>query len=141
MHIREKIRYVIAAAAMVAVVAVPATAQAEPAGSTDDVSITAVQYIPGQDVVIGSCKAWMNKRTEDGYVQGLVQSWGNACEMWLERKRLGTGGYDWTPVSNIYGVINTTASTGFHWNGTNAGSRVCLFNYDAGTGRCSSGYW
>ena len=61
----------------------------------------------------------MNRRSTDGYVQGLVQSWnGVDCEMWLERKVIGS--YDYRRVSNGTDVVNTTASTGFYWNGTNA---------------------
>jgi hypothetical protein len=82
----------------------------------------------------------MNRRSTDGYVQGLVESWSNAdCLMWLERKVIGS--YDYTPVSNGYEVINTSAATGFHWNGTNAGSRVCIEDLKSGSSGCGKTAW
>jgi hypothetical protein len=144
------LRRVVTIAATVTATAVISAAPAMAASASDlsatpaDVSVQSVVYISGQDVVRGSCKAWMNRRTSDNYVQGLVQSWGDDCGMWLERKRIGS--YDWTPVSNFYevddGVLDATAGTGFHWNGTDAGSRVCLFDYSRDTEAvCSPGYW
>lgn len=131
-----------AAAATIAVAAgvmtaTPATAQGTGA--------LAIEYIPGQDVTVGSCKGWMNKRTTDGYVQALGQSWYSTdCDVWLERKRYNSDGsvdYNWKPVSNRYPILNSSASTGFHWNGTNAGSRVCVENFNNGSKSCSKGYW
>jgi hypothetical protein len=143
------LRRVVTVAAAVAAIAVvdAASATAAPANGLSatptDVGALSVVYISGQDKVIGSCKAWMNRRTSDNYVQGLAQSWGDDCLMWLERKRIGS--YDWTPVSDYHEVNSAigkpTASTDFHWNGTDAGSRVCLWNERLGTQDCSSGYW
>jgi hypothetical protein len=135
-----------AASATDAVAATPATSTVGEATRNlpsipADIGIQAVVYIPGQDVVIRNCKGWMNRRTTDNYVQALGQSWGvGFCEFWLERKRIGA--YDWTQVSDTYGVENAgPLSTGFHWNGTDAGSRVCLRYVSTGEQRCSSGYW
>ncbi|GAA4998060.1 hypothetical protein GCM10023205_84840 [Yinghuangia aomiensis] len=100
-----------------------------------------VEYWPGKDVTVGSCKGWLNKRTSDGYVQAVAQSWGAGCAFQLQRKRLGTGGYDWTPVSDLYLIKNVQYATGFHWNGTDAGSRVCLFNNDINVSDCGAGAW
>lgn len=50
----------------------------------EGVGAQSVVYIPGKDVTSGSCKGWLNRRTSDGYVQALVQSWGARCAMWLE---------------------------------------------------------
>jgi hypothetical protein len=117
--------------------ATPATAQGTGA--------LAIEYISGQDVTVGSCKGWMNKRTTDGYVQALGQSWYSTdCDVWLERKRYNSDGsvaYNWKRVSNRYPILNSSASTGFHWNGTNAGSRVCVENFNNGSKSCSKGYW
>lgn len=101
----------------------------------------AVEYWPGKDVTVGSCKGWLNKRTSDGYVQAVGQSWGALCGFELQRKRLGTGGYDWTPVSDLYVIQNAQSATGFHWNGTDAGSRVCLVNYTTNASDCGLGAW
>lgn len=114
--------------------------QAQAATPRSSVSIQSIDYIPGKDVTVGSCKGWMNRRSTDGYVQGLVQSWNGAdCVMWLERKVIGS--YDYTPVSDGYEVVNTSASTGFHWNGANAGSRVCVHNNSTGAGGCGATAW
>jgi hypothetical protein len=115
-------------------------APASTARTSTSVEPLSTVYIPGQDVALGSCKGWMNRRTTDNYVQALGQSWGDECEFWLERKAIGS--YDWTQVSDTYLVLNASLSTGFHWNGTNAGSRVCLRNLSIGdVTHCSSGYW
>lgn len=119
MNVRRFVATAVAAAAVFG----PGVAMSSPAAAAD------VEYVPGKDITIGSCKGWLNKRTSDGYIQAVGQSWGDDCDFWLQRKRLGEGGYDWTIVSNRYSIQNSTAATGFHWNGTNAGSRVCVHNY------------
>ncbi|GAA2994041.1 hypothetical protein [Streptosporangium longisporum] len=113
------------------------------AGSSGEAGVQAAEYIPGKDVEVGNCKGWLNRRTTDGYVQALAQSWGNECYMILERKRLGAGGYDWTPVSDTRLVgIGYVTKTGWHWNGTDAGSRVCVVNATlGGTVKCGAGAW
>lgn len=117
------------------------TVQAAPAPSPQsDVSVQG--YIPDKDVVVGKCKGWLNKRASDGYVQALGQSWNNhECVFVLQRKRVGSGGYNWTAVSNGYWILNSKKSTGYHWNGKNAGSRVCLWNYTTGGSDCGDGAW
>ncbi|WTW98810.1 hypothetical protein OG216_38130 [Streptomycetaceae bacterium NBC_01309] len=79
----------------------------------------------------------------DGYVQAYAQPWGHRCTFWLERKRLGPNGYDWTRVSAREDLIKGTYYyTGFHWNGTDAGSRVCVDNHDLQSFRqCGAGAW
>jgi hypothetical protein len=120
------------AVAATATLFVGGTVEAAPAQtSQSDVSVQG--YIPGKDVVVGQCKGWLNKRTSDGYVQAVAQSWNDhRCIFELQRKRVGSGGYDWKPVSDIYGIQNSKNATGYHWNGTNAGSRVCLVNATTG---------
>jgi hypothetical protein len=114
--------------------------QAQAATPRSSASIQSVDYIPGKDVTVGSCKGWMNRRSTDGYVQGLVQSWnGVDCEMWLERKVIGS--YDYKHVSGGTDVVNTTASTGFYWNGTNAGTRVCITNWSTYVSDCGETAW
>ncbi|MDX3804294.1 hypothetical protein [Streptomyces sp. AK04-3B] len=114
--------------------------QAQAATPRSSAGVQSIDYISGKDVTVGSCKGWMNRRSTDGYVQGLVQSWNGAdCVMWLERKVIGS--YDYKSVSDGYEVINTSASTGFHWNGANAGSRVCVHNYSTGAGACGDTAW
>ncbi|MET8116497.1 hypothetical protein [Streptomyces prasinus] len=100
-----------------------------------------VEYWAGKDVILGACKGWLNKRTSDGYVQAVVQSWGDECAMWLERKRLGTNGYDWTRVSNRVVIISSQYKTGFHWNGTDAASRVCITHNTTGREDCGLAAW
>jgi hypothetical protein len=136
---RRLVLTIMVAAAVIVTSAAPGAAETVRNQPSPDVGIQAVVYISGQDVVIGTCKAWMNRRTSDNYVQALGQSWQTSCTFWLERKRIGE--YDWTRVSDVYTVWYTSARTGFHWNGTNAGSRVCLYNSDQRTTACSSGYW
>ncbi|MGW0335333.1 hypothetical protein ACWD0J_26275 [Streptomyces sp. NPDC003011] len=129
------------AIAATATLFVGGTVQAAPAQTSQpDVSVQG--YIPGKDVVVGQCKGWLNKRTSDGYVQALGQSWNNhECLFVLQRKRVGSGGYDWKAVSNAYWILNSKDATGYHWNGTNAGSRVCLWNYTTGGSACGDAAW
>ncbi|MFD5714568.1 hypothetical protein ACFWHW_30060 [Streptomyces pharetrae] len=129
------------AIATTATLFVGGTAQAAPA-QTRQSDVSVQDYIPGKDVVVGQCKGWLNKRASDGYVQAVAQSWNNhECVFVLQRKRLGSGGYDWTTVSDTYWILNQKKATGYHWNGTNAGSRVCLWNYTTGGEDCGEGAW
>ncbi|OSZ57046.1 hypothetical protein OQI_29430 [Streptomyces pharetrae CZA14] len=129
------------AIATTATLFVGGTAQAAPA-QTRQSDVSVQDYIPGKDVVVGQCKGWLNKRASDGYVQAVAQSWNNhECVFVLQRKRLGSGGYDWTTVSDTYRIMNEKKATGYHWNGTNAGSRVCLWNYTTGGEDCGEGAW
>ncbi|HET6859708.1 MAG TPA: hypothetical protein VFH94_21785 [Streptomyces sp.] len=142
LHSRARIRSAALGVAIAAAATVftGGTVQAAPAQTSQEVGIQ--EYIPGKDVVVGQCKGWLNKRTSDGYVQALGQSWNNhECVFVLQRKRLGSGGYDWTATSNSYWILNSTNATGYHWNGTNAGSRVCLWNYTTGGSACGEGAW
>jgi hypothetical protein len=92
-------------------------------------------FVSGSTVTSGSCKVWMNERNSDRYVQGVLQSWGDFCGMKLQRRKIGAS---WTTVSSTYWVRNDKRSTGFHWNGNNAGSRVCLFT---SSWHCSPTHW
>ncbi|MET8662711.1 hypothetical protein [Streptomyces tendae] len=116
------------------------TAQAAPA-QTGQSEASASGYVPGADAVAGQCKAWLNRRS-DGDVQAVGQSWNNnECLFVLQRKRVGSGGYGWTAVSYSYWILNSKNSTGYHWNGDNAGSRVCLWNYTTGAEDCGAAVW
>jgi hypothetical protein len=96
----------------------------------------AVGYMAGKDVVIGSCKGWLNRRTSDGYIKAIGQSWGNECEFWLERKVSGAGGHDWKRVSGAHNILNNSKTTSFLWNSGNVSSRVCMANYNLGLVEC-----
>ncbi|MFC4504909.1 MULTISPECIES: hypothetical protein [Streptomyces] len=102
-----------------------------------------IDYIAGKDTYAGSCKGWLNRDSSNGYVQALGQSWNNnQCVVYLERMRLGSGGYGWTPVSSSYFLLNSTAATGFHWNGTDAASHVCIDNATTGQKHiCGDAAW
>ncbi|WP_432081203.1 hypothetical protein [Streptomyces sp. WAC 04229] len=128
------------AAAAAATLLTGGTAQAAPAQTgRSDVSVQG--YIPGKDAVAGQCKGWLNKRS-DGYVQAVGQSWNNnECLFVLQRRRVGSGGYGWTAVSHSYWILNSKNSTGYHWNGNDAGSRVCLWNYTTGAEDCGATAW
>ncbi|MFF7249341.1 hypothetical protein ACFZBU_36185 [Embleya sp. NPDC008237] len=106
------------------------TAVAAPAPSAGDGAVAqSVEYIPGKDAISGSCKGWLNRRTSDGYVQALVQSWGAHCAMWLERSDTWP---HYKRISKIYEAQLNKRSTGFHWNGRGAGARVCIVNVTLG---------
>ncbi|MFG3529939.1 hypothetical protein ACGF8B_24760 [Streptomyces sp. NPDC047917] len=113
-----------------------------PAGASDKVGVGAqsVVYIPGKDVTSGSCKGWLNRRSSDGYVQALVQSWGARCAMWLERADTYP---HYKQISYVYEAQLNKRSTGFHWNGRGAGARVCIVNKTLGqtTPYCGSIAW
>jgi hypothetical protein len=95
------------------------------------------------------CDAYTEVRASDGYVRGAFRSWNlgssaQVCEGWLERKRYNSDGslqYNWTRVSDIDRIIAETRWSGYHWNGTDAGSRVCIKNYASGEKACSYGVW
>lgn len=129
----------ISTAAMTAMLGLAGQAQAASASAD---AAQAIEYIAGKDVTVGSCKGWMNRNTSNGEVQALGQSWNNnECVVFLQRKRLGSGGYDWKQITHSYFLLNSTAATGFHWNGTNAGSRVCIMNSTTGGADCGDGAW
>ncbi|WP_027344851.1 hypothetical protein [Hamadaea tsunoensis] len=137
-----RIRFRIALAALAALASVFAVGTPALAGTSrnsDTVWITA-----GNGTIL--CTAILIVRDSDGYVMGRFQSVDlgsgtQKCAGWLERKVTGSGGYDWTPVSDTYVVNAYTKSTGWHWNGTNAGSRVCLENLTTWEMACSTGVW
>ncbi len=124
-----------------AAVVTAAMALAVSVGSAGSAQAAEIEYWPGKDATVGSCKGWLNKRASDGYVQAVAQSWGDDCAYWLERKRLGTGGYDWTRVSDYVVIHVAQSKTGFHWNGTDAGSRVCVSQNHTDTTVCGAGAW
>ncbi|MEL5956473.1 hypothetical protein AADR41_17180 [Streptomyces sp. CLV115] len=111
-------------------------------GTSGKVAVGAqsVVYIPGKDVTSGSCKGWLNRRTSDGYVQALVQSWGARCAMWLERADTYP---HYKQISNDYEAQLNKRATGFHWNGRGAGARVCIVNRTLGqtTPYCGNIAW
>ncbi|MFC7216836.1 hypothetical protein ACFQLX_01415 [Streptomyces polyrhachis] len=70
---------------------------------------------------------------------------GGACQGWLERRRDNPDGstmYGWTRVSDYYFVPDNWAkATGAHWNGTGAGSRVCIILTSTGEKGCTDVRW
>ncbi|MFI5799824.1 hypothetical protein [Streptomyces sp. NPDC051677] len=118
--------------------AAPASAPASAPAEQQNVQVQAVQYIPGKDITLGSCKGWLNRRTTDGYVQALGQSWGARCYVWLERADIH---FAWKEVSHSYEIQQSKAATGFHWNGRNYGSRVCISNLALGGTQCGATAW
>ncbi|UNS98201.1 hypothetical protein MMF93_18385 [Streptomyces tubbatahanensis] len=54
---------------------------------------------------------------------------------------MGSGGYNWTQVSRNHWMTSVKRATGFHRNGTNAGSRVCIENSVTGKRGCGAAKW
>ncbi|MFJ9773945.1 hypothetical protein ACIRVF_22350 [Kitasatospora sp. NPDC101157] len=125
--------------AIAAVVGVAATL-ALSAGPAQASAQSTSGYIHGSDVIVGSCKAWMNERgSGSSYeTQGLVQSWGDYCRMELARS--DDGGSTWHPVSNPYWVRNQAKETGFHWDPPGHLTEVCLYDAVTRVGACSNSY-
>ncbi|WP_316779813.1 hypothetical protein [Streptomyces sasae] len=90
-------------------------------------------YLDGSAVTIGKCKVWMNGlyRSNGFHVQGLVQSWRDQCEMWLER----WNGKHWKMVSADHWVQpwDDTAkdNTGWYKDNGHYWAHVCLYNMDS----------
>lgn len=120
----------IAAATVLAGIALAVPAQASTA------------YIWGSDISIGSCKAWMNGDTSNFDVQGLVQSWGDTCEMRLWQST--DGGKTWHHASYGYSVSSghRTDQTGWHsaGSGYRDQSHVCLTNWTRQVALCGGTY-
>ncbi|MBW8486196.1 hypothetical protein [Actinomadura parmotrematis] len=93
------------------------------------------------------CGATITVRSSDGYVKGgfsSFQPYSISCKGWLERKTYNTDGtvkQNWTKVTNFYFVNNSHDESGYHWNGTNAGTRICMQVIDTGEKACSYGIW
>ncbi|MGQ4381924.1 hypothetical protein [Streptomyces sp. SAS_270] len=70
---------------------------------------------------------------------------GGACQAWLERKRYNDDGslqYNWTKISDYYFLQSgDQRETGWHWNGANTGSRVCVILTSTSEKGCSNGIW
>ncbi|MFD4371815.1 hypothetical protein [Streptomyces sp. NPDC058486] len=94
------------------------------------------------------CRAYtvnIDPYTFNSDIKGVFESYnGGLCQAWLERKRYNADGsvnYDWTKVSHTYTWGSGTVQTGWHWNGTDAGSRVCVIWLDTNEKGCSKGIW
>ncbi|MEU3464437.1 hypothetical protein ABZ721_31335 [Streptomyces sp. NPDC006733] len=89
----------------------------------------------------------MDKRASDGYVRGGFRSYAPysiSCTGWLERKAYnpdGTVKYNWTKVTDYYFVNNSIDYSGYHWNGANVGTRICMQIIATGEKACSYGVW
>ncbi|MEU3464436.1 hypothetical protein ABZ721_31330 [Streptomyces sp. NPDC006733] len=133
---------IVAAAAMVTGSANPATADVQV--GKDYVAFCFPDFCPPNYPY--SCNGWMEKRA-DGYVRGVWQSaddYAISCRGWLERKAYnpdGTVKYNWTKVTDYYYVNSVQERSGYHWNGTNVGTRLCLENLGTGEKECSTGVW
>jgi hypothetical protein len=91
-----------------------------------------VYYINGSDISVNAasghgCKAWLNGKTPGPYAQGLVQSWGDDCEMALWRST--DGGKTFFLESGKHRLRSATANTGFYWNGNGYLAKVCMNDF------------
>ncbi|NUR72831.1 MAG: hypothetical protein HOU81_18615 [Hamadaea sp.] len=123
-------------------------APADAATSNDEYTAEIIGYASGIPFLV--CQAHLNVRSSDGYVQGGFRSYDNTevnlgihrCIGWLERRSIKPGNsYGWTKVSNFYEVYNGSRWTGWHWNGDDAESRVCISDMDGPDAVCSTGHW
>ncbi|WP_405009350.1 hypothetical protein [Kitasatospora sp. NBC_01539] len=97
--------------------------------------------VPGTRWGFADCWVEMYRR-DDGYVQARgTSSHNNSCSIWLQRQRVGDGGYPWTTVSGVLDMYNNQRATAYHWNGTDAASRVCLNNASLGATNCGITVW
>ncbi|GAA2994051.1 hypothetical protein [Streptosporangium longisporum] len=99
-----------------------------PIGATTANADTIVTY---SGVGVGGCTIYLQYRTSDGYVRLKTvndnEEVAAGCTSELYRKRYNDDGsvrYDWTALGaeRVVGRF-TTAYTGWHWNGTNAGTK------------------
>lgn len=138
---KTRVRIGIAAAVVAAgslLTTAQAQAQAQDTVEQRDAAVQSIDYIWGSDVTLGSCKAWMNRRSSDNYVQGIAQSWGADCWVTLQRRKANE--IDWSYVASKE-VQQSKASTGFYWNGRDTQSRVCIYNVALGGSKCGGAAW
>ncbi|MER6162493.1 hypothetical protein ABT147_44605 [Streptomyces sp. NPDC001868] len=99
-----------------------------------------------------TCMGWTENKNPDSGNSDIRAGFraaansGAGCQGWLERKRFnpdGTVKYNWTRVSDyvFYQDGDPWRFTGYHWNGTDAGSRVCVKLTATGEQGCSYGVW
>lgn len=121
----------------------PADQVAPAAPSPPSPTTPIVAYVPGSDVVMDQssghgCKAWMNSRTPGPYAQGLVQSWGDDCEMSLWRST--DGGKTFSIESGKHRLSSATATTYFYWAGPGDLAKVCLTDYKINQTSCGKSF-
>jgi hypothetical protein len=90
------------------------------------------------------CSAYTETRGAEAKGKFWAQN-GGACQAWLERQRFNADGslmYNWQRVSDFYWLQNVDSrETGWHWNGDNARSRVCIVDTRTGEKGCAEGVW
>ncbi len=133
MSTRRRVGFTTAALLLGVGLAAPSAHATQPSQA----NLQAIKYVSGSSVTKGSCKGWMNRNTRNGYVQGVGQSWGDTCTMWLQRYKVG---YGWYQLSDYYTLHNDKRSTGFHSNGTNLAARVCI-ELNWGNKKCGKPIW
>lgn len=81
------------------------------------------------------CKAWMDSRTPGPYAQGLIQSWGDDCEMSLQRST--DAGKTFSIESGKHRLSTGTDTTYFYWAGPGYLIKVCLTDFTISKTTCS----
>lgn len=94
-----------------------------------------IRFVKGSAASLNSssghgCKVWMNERTPGPYFQGLVQSWGDNCDMTFYQST--DGGSSFSVVAQENHVVTAMVDTRFYRNGNGRFAMVCL--QDAATG-------
>ena len=84
------------------------------------------------------CRAWMNGTDPGPYVQGVVQSAGDDCEMALWRSR--NSGRTFAILSGTHRIRAGTEPTNFYWAGDIFLARVCLANHTTGQNQCGTAF-
>ncbi|MBO0821496.1 MAG: hypothetical protein J2P26_11685, partial [Nocardiopsaceae bacterium] len=127
----------------------PATAGPPPAPSPAATSPPAaapaprIRFVKGSAATLNSssghgCKVWMNERTPGAYFQGLIQSWGNDCDLMFYRST--DGGQNFTLVTQKKHVVSEMATTGFYWNGNGRFALVCLHDATDSKSACGQAF-
>lgn len=120
---------------------VSSAASSRPAAPAPQVS--SVYYIHGSDISLDNksghgCKAWMNGGTPGSYAQGLVESWGDDCEM--ELRQSNDGGKTFTALSGRYRVNSAKTNTGFYLNGHGQLAKICLNDISGSESACGRAF-
>ncbi|WP_405016595.1 hypothetical protein OHV05_05425 [Kitasatospora sp. NBC_00070] len=100
-------------------------------------------------IISGStqCDGWVEASDDGVNAIGTFSGvdYSASCIGWLERKRYNDNGtvmYNWTKITDYYYLNGIqTSLSGWHWNGTNAGTRVCMKFTPTGETGCSNGIW
>lgn len=91
---------------------------------TPDSPTSGWSFLDGSAVSTDGCKAWMNYATDTSggfYTRGLLESWGNDCEMHYARS--GPSPFDDFRVQNGAGTLQTNG----YWDGPGYATKVCVW--------------